>query len=857
MKKLLFTLVMIMGFVSGLSAQVDNYSLRLTPEGYVNVYKFPELNGLQNYTIQFWINVDTWSEDALIYNRDDNFKASLGAQGTINFQAGDAVFSVSSDDLVAGNWAQITMIASSDGAKALVNNVEAGSTATVMTIPESEADLVIGNGISGRIDELRFWKAELSSDYEYFIYNTLNKFNPQWSDLVAYYKFDQNECDNVVDYTFTYHHGSFSDSGAGREIVTDNEEFKYYMTSAYTNFSRFFDRAIDRDKYLLANDLIILDIESSSDGHLSLPYPYNEGTLINAQYLAEYEGREGVLSLDGTGQGMNAGPNAMIPDDGWTFHTWIYLEEWTPGAYIFKKETDDGLNGVSIRLGELQGEDGQLTVHVNGQDFPMNPTSRTVINTGEWVHIGVRTNIQSESEPERAFQFMVNGQACYGVSGECGDGTTSYTPSGAADVDAIIGENLNAKLDETAIWHGSYDRTTIQNYMESGCPMPGFDVVLTAQVMHTANSYWKYDDSTNPGYDYYSYKHFISIMRSAYENHRGYTIRMSVEGHTGWEDTFANAEKRKILAADLAEISEEFDGVELDFEWCYTTTCWTNYGLVLDEIKSVLPADKILAISPHYVSYGLPTQYMDNCDFFTFQVYGPSSTLFNMTTYQAAYDRFINQGFPQEKIVMSYATTTSRGWLNGSEVTAASPIGVRNNLLEGDYTPDQNERVDDDGYTRYFCGFDQTYERAKFVRDNRLKGIFYWDMGNDVKTSHQYSLVKAASFAINSNVDTLVTHVDVYPEGSGIQLIKSDKDTKENKTINIYPNPAKDGTVTLAIPDGEVAYRVSVYDTQGICRMRYETSASTLDVDLLGSGIYVVTVLTKQGNTYTGRLVKK
>lgn len=860
MKKILCAIALVMGLAGSASAQVDNYALKLTPEGSVNVYKFPELNELTSYSIQFWINVDSWQEGALIYDRGGDFKASLGKEGTVNFQAGSTVLAATSADLAAGKWAQITMIANGSGAQVLVNNVQAGSIATAMTIPASEKDMILGGGMSGRLDEFRVWKAALSNaeydgGYQYFIYNTINKFNPQWSDLVAYYKFDQNLCDNVVDYTFTNHHGSFSTEGADREIVEDNAKFKYYMTSAYTNFERFFDRAIDRDKYLLANDLIVLNIDSYSDGHLSIAFPNDEGELINSEYLPEFEGRSGVLSLDGTGVGMNVGTDAMTPDVGWTFQTWLYIDEWVPGAYIFKKETEDHLNGVSIRLGDAPGEDGQIIVRINGRDFPMHPTTPTKMNTKEWIHFAVATNLQDDSMVERTFIYIVNGMQSFGVSGECGDKAVSYIPAGVSGVDAVIGENFKGKFDETAIWHKAFDRNTIYGYGNNGCPMPGFGITLTTANMLTAGGYWKYDDDENPGYDYYSYKHFLALMRSAYDNHRGYTIRMAVRSHTNWEQTFASAEKRKIFAADLAEISKEFDGVELDFEWCYSTDCFNNYGLLLDEIKAVLPADKILAVSPHKVSYAFDKKYMDNCDFFTFQIYGPDKGLFTLNSYKEAYDMFLRQGYPKGKMVLSYACTTSGGYLDGVRKTAT--IGVRDNLLEGDYTPDQNEGFDGT-YMRYFTGFNQTYERSKFVRDNDLKGIFYWDMGNDVATNHKYSLVKASSFAINSNVDTLVTHVDVYPDGpTGMKLLKRDEQARRNATIDIYPNPALDGNVTLAVPEGEEAYRVSVYDAQGVCKLQRETAETALNVDGFDAGVYFVTVLTRQGHTYTGRLVRR
>lgn len=862
MKKLLCALALIVGFVPGMLAQVDNYSLRLTPEGSVNVYQFPELNDLSTYTIQFWINVDTWEENALIYNRGGDFSASLGAAGTINFKSGSTTLPATSTGLAARTWAQVTMIAGEDGARVLINGEEAGSTATAMTIPTSEADLVIGGGINGRLDEFRIWKAELSgeahdSGYQYFIYNTLNKYAPQWRDLVAYYKFDQNLCDNVVDYTFTDHHGSFSEKGANREVVTDNDMFKYYYVGAYCDFSRFFDRGLyaTRDKYLLANDIIVIGIDSYNDGHLKMMYPYSEGKLINAEYMPEWEGRTGVLSLDGTGAGMTADANVLATDGAWAFQTWIYIEEWTPGAYIFKKETADGLNGASIRLGETPGEDGQLIVRINGHDFPMDPNGPTKIGTGEWYHIAVQSVNQSEDYIERTFQFVVNGGQCFGVKGSCGTEVVSFTPAGVDDVEAIIGENLKAKLDETAVWHRTHDRNTIYGYGNNGCPMPGPGLTVTAEMMFDADAYWTYDDAENPGYDYYSAKHYLSIMRSAYEGYRGYKIRVSVRSHDGWQTTISNAEKRRIFAADLAEIAKELDGVELDLEWCENSACWNNYGLLLDEIKAVLPADKVFAISPHRVSYGLPTQYMDNCDFYTFQIYGPQKANFTMGNYESSYNSFISHGYPAEKIVLSYATTTSRGYMNGVEDSKKPPIGVKDGLLDDDYTPDKDEALDGDGYTRYFTGFNQTYDRTKFAREKGLKGIFYWDMGNDVTMDHKYNLTVASSYALNSNVDTVVTHVNVYP--SGVKLVERDAKADNNTSINIYPNPSHNGIVTMAVPAGETAYRVSVYDAQGVCKIQRETSETTLSVDELEAGVYFVSVLTRHGNTYTGRLIKK
>ena len=74
-------------------------------------------------------------------------------------------------------------------------------------------ELTLGGTYQGRIDEVRIWKDALTPEYDYLWNTTLNKWAPQWDDLVVYYKFDQYECAHIVDYkailanTANNHHG--------------------------------------------------------------------------------------------------------------------------------------------------------------------------------------------------------------------------------------------------------------------------------------------------------------------------------------------------------------------------------------------------------------------------------------------------------------------------------------------------------------------------------------------------------------------------------------------------------------------------------------------------------------------------
>lgn len=853
MKKVFFILIFILTANQLISAQVDNYSLKLDPTGYADAGLINEINGLESYTIQLWINPLIWTPGAAIFSRgynDSRFDLCLGNQsGELLLRAGTKYISVASSGLATGKWAQITIIYQQNNIKAYVNNVLVLNTTVQLPIPVSYEKFILGNSFSGRIDEFRLWSGVISTDY--FLWrNTVNKYHPQWNNLIVYYKFDQNLCPNIVDYTFK-HHGVFSGTGAVREKVTDNPAFKYRKHSAYTDFSRFADRGVEKEKYLLSNDIIMLGVESKSDGTITIPFPYNEGTVTNGNYLSSFNGRNGILSLNGTGAKMSVGNKALVPDTKYSFHTWIYLESWTEGAFIFKKEASN-TQGFSIRLGNAASY--ELIVRLNGQEFKRNiPTAIISTPVGSWWNLGV-VAFSLDMSPNNTFMFSFNGKGYFPLaSGAPATVPSSFLPVGVDNVAAVVGENLNAKLDETAIWHIDLTEDQLKSHMNA-LPMPGFGKIVTAAtVLYKMNSFWNYDNPDNIGYDLYSYKHFMNIIRSAFDGYRGYTIRMSVKGHDNWQSTISSDAKRKTMATGIVAAAADFDGIDLDFEWCYDGTCFNNYGLLIEEIGKIMPQEKIFTVSPHYVSYALNPKYMQYVDYFNFQIYGPSANMFKWSTYQDAYNKFIAQGYPKEKIILSFATTTSKGYEDaaGNVQTTAAPIGVRNGLLDGDYTPDMNVVLDSNGKYRFITGANQTRSRSEFIHDYDLAGIMYWDLGNDVPTSHQYSLPKMSNFAIASNVDTIITQVNMDP--NAVTNIRYQKP----EVIHIFPNPANDH-IRLRISEEENADTIQIYNTTGqLIDIRSNIDLSqNVNINNLPKGFYCIRLHTQSGKIYSGGFVK-
>lgn len=764
------------------AAQTDNYALSLTPSSTVTCGAFEELNGLTSYTLQFFINPDTWTEGAVVLKRGDGLKVTLGTSGRLAFTVGNT--SLAATGLSTGQWQQVTLVVDEGAAKLLVDGTQKTS-GTLAAIPESSDELTFGGNYTGRIDEVRIWKAALSSDFNYFINTTLNKWVPQRDDLVAYYKMDQNLCPNLVDYcTITAtpgHHGTFND-GAQRVLVSDNTKLPYLVNAAYTYNNRFFDRVVSKDQYRLSNEIIILGATSSSDGHVTLMTPNNHGTLAGgASYLEEFEGRTGVLSLDGTGT-FTTTKDCLVPvvgsdgttSQGYCFETWLYIDEWVEGAYIFRKENAAGTQGFSIRL----GSEGQIIARCNGNDY----VNAGHITTGAWTHLGITTS--AATTLNKTYLFIINGTGGRNsyTSTTLSSQTIDYTPSGMDDIVAVIGENFKGKLDETLVWNKALDAALIKGHMTS-LPTPGFDISVDPTLLAEASAAYLYDDPDNVGFSTYSEDGWVKIMKSAYDGYTPARFYLSVSSHSGWTTTIADASKRAIFAADLAELSKNYDGVELDMEWAYSTTEYNNYGLLAQAIRSALPEGKPFRISCHASTYGFPTGKMQYVDGFTFQQYGPNNYVHTYGRYTGSYNEFINYGYAKSKILLSWSTTTSGSYdANGSYLNATIK-GIKDvDSTKIDLTVERDCQQVGTNYYYYQTPL-QVYHRAAYATAQNVAGIFYWDMGNDFPASSYYNCAKWASYGLNANIDPIVTEVNT---ATAIHSVTTDDATLTDSSAPTY-----------------------------------------------------------------------
>ena len=750
------------------TAQVTNNALSLERNARVSLGTLPNDITNTGTTLQLWMNPQHWIPGANIVTWGESLNIQLGTPGQIIIKCGDKTMTFTDSNLATGNWSHLTLLLKGNSIGLLVNNAneQNGMLSTPFTTPTQEP-LLLGGGFLGRIDEVRVWDFILPTDYNRFWNNTIDQFNPQWQHLAGYWKFDQTRLEsNVYDYSGHGHNGTFSANGVKRVAVSDNPNFTYRRNLAYADCSRFFDRGVQHGQYLKSNVISMIGATAQADGSLKYKQPDNKGIITGGSYLARYNGRTGVLDLAGERALMNVGKESLIgynnsnfleSTTAYTFMTWMSLDKWTPGAYLIKKENNDN-NGISLRMGETLGE---FILRCNGTEF----TYTTAAGLDKWHHIGFSTNAATLGSE---FVFVLDEATIAPAYTHTTAATTTLT--GLRSTDCIIGEGIDGKLDETITWSQKFGASDI--VAQGSTPIePGIGKAITGAYSRSVDGLWKYDLADDLGRDSYSTPEWFRMIKTTFEGYEGAYVTISIDK---WSDEFFtkinnNAQYRETLADAISAMGNEpfLDGVDYDFEW---NNNWSGIGTLCQLVRARLHEGKIQAVSPHELYYNFPTDKMQYVDYFNFQDYGPANKgIFTFSNYKNFFTKAKNHGYPVDKIMLSYATTTSGAmYSNGSRPANTHaefyPTGWRSMPYETfEYT--QNTYDVGEGLTRYFTGMEQVWLRSEYMNNNGCAGIFYWDMGNDTRDCNDpRSLATFASFAINSNVQKIVEKVDTAAE---------------------------------------------------------------------------------------------
>lgn len=776
MKKTILTLALTMS--CSMSAQTVNYALD-NPEGkgHVAVCTLTELNGSQEATIQLWMKPTAWRNAKLL--GQDNFSLETTASGKIVLKTGDRKATLITPANMLNKWSQLTIVIDKGVVTAYINKKKvtvigaAAETLNTSSWSSNHLACFLAEGFQGSLDEIRVWSSALDPS-DFYWRNTLNPYTTDTSTLIAYWKCDQDQCENLVDYKMA-HHGEFYD--IARKEVTDNELFKYRVVSGYTSLMRFTDRGnINRDMFRMTNDVILLTGRIQEDGSLLGEYADNSLEATNAGYLSSFEGREGLMEFKGKGSVMTAkdsrlmgdprtatsyGPTAQI-----SVGAWVYIDEWTEGAKIMSQYKDEA-NCFVVSLGNP--EENELKVNVCGTVASL----KGKIQTGKWQYITVYFTASAGNLSDVSWEPIKIGvgemnddnfvSQIYGrtpVEGAVvemsGDNMTITAFPALLGATFTLGQDLNGKLDEVMVWASDRlaqmlnDATKPYQWNAGSWP----NVFL--------NAYWKGDDPENPGKDYQTYKYMTDIIRSYFNGTRGAKVRLGIiyQGGEKWKNQILDKEENlDNLIRDLKTYITYFDGLDIDLEWMYSASDWNVYNHIVERIaKEVMVdhPDKNLTCSLHSVSYnGFNKSLFDYVDYFTFQLYGPNLDPTDYNYYTNAYNWFINYGYPKDKILLSYSILTQVGTVEGYK-----DLFEKYGLDDANYTPSLTS-WDCNGTMKKFNSVELVRKKQNFIIDKDVRGTMYFDMGNDLKVTDPKSLIHAQNEVISSNVDTLITEVDM------------------------------------------------------------------------------------------------
>ncbi len=747
MKKFFLVLLLLTGTAA--MAQVDNYCLEFDPSGVVNLGKVSNLPATEgDYTLQFWFCPTQWTPKAALV-RSNTFSIKLGNDHALVLNDGTNHLTITDNRMGEGKWCHVTVRANkaANQTKVTLNDIKTYILEQYLSLPAKNNSLWLGGNYKGRMDEIRLWKTLLPTDYASFYNNTINKLHPQWSSLVGYWKSDQEQCANVINFknetvkgtqATTGLHGTMSASGVRKVRYSDNPQMKYRIHMAYDNLEHTFSTGYDSDHYgCLSNFISILGINTDKNGNAWFSAPVQQGQVSEgAEYLESFGNtsnkRTGLLHLTTEDATMTL-PQNIIPADAtnFTIEFWLNIDEWKEGAKVLSKRVDDN-NFIEITLGALNTSGaGSIYLQCNGAEKTAlqawNGSGMTsLFRTGNYWYFFALTQ---ENFPELAGNAI-----------------------GLGSAPMILGQGLKCKFDNFATFNITRTETQITND-RGGAEMPAPGMRLGAWSFYNKIGYYRFEKPHNLGFDSYSMPGYLDFMKNTAGNLRGQrwlaTATQPSDGSLG--TAVGSDTNRKRMAQALADCAnqEGLDGVDIDFEWMYNQAGWRNIGLMIKEMRPLLKEGKIVSVSMHNVTYNFPTDLMQYVDYFNIQQYGPQSTHSYYSTFVNYTNNIINWGVPRNKLLPSYATISDSGG-------GAGAIGY--NWNAGNIADDQESFVYN-GSNYVMNSLNQVVERTRYARDSDLAGIMYWDMCNDLASSNPRSMARRCSYIINANVHPLIETV--------------------------------------------------------------------------------------------------
>ncbi|MFI3280997.1 MAG: LamG-like jellyroll fold domain-containing protein [Rikenellaceae bacterium] len=690
------------------------------------------------YTLQCYVDIAADSSPSTLWRLeggDSQLSLSLkplerGAELLLNGQK------ISSELIDYEAWSQITLIADRGWVTLLLDGKVLELNQVALPTLKGDYTLSIAEDFVGRMDEFRLWSVALDlEDIDGLrVQNTVNRFHPQWTDLAIYYPFDSTLLSEATPSEIVV------------SPVDDNPSFRYMTVTGYSSFVRHADRPfIDRDMHMMTNDLIMLDV--LVDGYTGETYICCGDATIEGEvkHKSEYIGRSGVALFEGAGA-LRLDETKIkygVPfRDGYSISAWVNLSEWSQGAYLYNRESSEN-SRFNIKFGEQR--DGEIVVEIGANSYLFH----TQLPLGEWHHVavvasvkrGVEVALYIDNKRVKSSGQMVN--------------RNDYTIYDVVNIpsDALVGVGLSAAVDNLVTRREPMHNFATEMLLESS----EYDYPQGGVAAIRIDGVWRFDSADELAVNQVGWQSKLAKTYDIYKGVEGYKVRLGFITHEAksdgmkvWTDSICSPAWRQRLIEGAVELAAYCDGVDLDFEWLYNdpqTPGWQGYHDLVVDMHAALPKDKTLSVSLHPVSYTIPLteELLEAVDYFTFQNYGPSVTQILNDVYLQFVDKAVDYGYPVEKLHLSMTTLAVRNDNSGKNV-----IGYRDldfsKIQPGERTTIYN------GVEYYFNNVEDVKVKMRHLVERGCGGCVYFDMGNDVRVSSDWSLIKALNCIVSSNL---------------------------------------------------------------------------------------------------------
>jgi hypothetical protein len=503
--------------------------------------------------------------------------------------------------------------------------------------------------------------------------------------------------------------------------VPEVEDYHPFIISSYIRPNFFEIGHVSTESMNACSDLIFLTACPYTDGEIYFEIPNNDADFSGGvTHMSSHEGRFGVIAFDGTGE-MNAGNDLLHTPDikgeantgefaQFTFGTWMWVDDWESGSYVFCKEASG--KQIALKLGATVG---QFIYEVNNAQLAINASNFT---TGAWQHIAFAYH------NEQGVSFFLNGNSVLTNDKSSIQGKVPFIRA-----QMKLGKNFKGKLDET-FFHGlKLSLVEIQTIKNNGIIFNNWNATKTL-------AYWKFDDVSNYGKDEQSWVTILDNVRSQLAS-REIKLRLGISSGD-WKGMCSMDASRTAFANNVKKILEkyQFNGVDLDFEWPLNQEEYNNYSATIIKVKSIIGNNYTYSVSLHPLYYRISQMAIDAVDYISMQSYGPRPERFSYETFTNEAEMAVNYGFPRKKLIMGVP-------FYGAAANMEGTVAYRDFVNAGLITSEDIDQVAYNGKVYTFNGQTTIRKKTRYVREQNLAGMMAWDLATDVPFSHPKSLLKA------------------------------------------------------------------------------------------------------------------